>query len=253
VALRLRLAKLVWLDERGALEQRDGTRISYLGLEDLDALAEGQIGGSTVRGLELGGRAPLLRELRSLLAGGLPSAAICTPAGLADELFTFAGAGTFFTRERYLEVRALGVDELDAACDLIRRGVEEGYLVARDEAGLAEVLANAFGVFVERRYLAVIGALIPHARERAGELGSLYTLTRFVGEGVGSHLVAFALERARSLGCEYVYACTTREPVVGFFARNGFAQVGAEAIPQDKWRGYPPGRRQAVTCLRRDL
>ena len=88
---------------------------------------------------------------------------------------------------------------------------------------------------------------------RAAELASLYTLTRFLGEGVGAHLVLHALERARALGCEYVFACTISDRVAGFFERNGFQRVAPDEIPAEKWRDYDAERRAAVRCLRCDL
>ena len=241
-AARLRLAKIVWLDDEGGLEREGGGRISHV---DQAELAQLLLSGSK--------RAERLGDVAEMIDDGLPSAAICRPAGLGDELFTFAGSGTFFTREGYIEVRSLGLDEFDAGCDLIRRGVSEGYLVQRSEAELEEVITNAFGVFVERRYLAGIGALLPHASENAGELASLYTLTRFAGEGVGGHLVRHALDAARAEGFAYVYACTTQPRVVRFFEASGFAQVDPSRVPADKWLGYPEERRALVTCLRLDL
>lgn len=241
-ALHLRLAKLVWIDSVGGLKRAGGDRLSYVDQAALSDLRD-----------ESGERRGLLREIDNMVQGGLPSAAICTPDGLEDELFTYAGSGTFFTRDRYIEVRRLGLDDFDTAHDLVRRGVAEGYLVARDEQELEEVLTNAFGVFVEGRYLAGIGALIPHVSAGAGELGSLYTLTRFVGGGVGGHLVNYALEIAAERGFTYVYACTTQAHVVRFFESYGFEVVAPESIPSEKWANYPPERRTDVTCLRRDL
>jgi len=241
-AIRLRLAKLVWLDPRGGLERDGGGRLSYVDRGEID---------QTIRATPE--RAGLLHEISAMLDGGLPSVAICQPKALADELFTYAGVGTFFTRERYIEVRSLGLDEFDRAHDLIRRGVEEGFLVSRDPQQLEEVLTNAFGVFVERRYLAGIGALIPHPAHGAGELGSLYTLTRFAGEGVGGHLIAHACQAAQRQALDYVYACTTQPRVVRFFEEHGFAVVPPESIPPEKWSNYPAERRPAVVCLRRDV
>jgi hypothetical protein len=54
-----------------------------------------------------------------------------TLEGLADELFTYGGSGTIFTRERYVVVRRLCLDDYDAADDLIARGVAEGFLAPR--------------------------------------------------------------------------------------------------------------------------
>ena len=241
-ALHLRLAKLVWIEGVGGLLRPSGERRSYV---DLAALSGLIAAGDS--------RAELLREIEAMVQGGLPSAAICSPEGLEDELFTYAGSRTFFTRDRYIDVRKLGLDDFDTGHNLVRRGVEEGYLVARDERELEEVLTNSFGVFVEGRYLAGIGALIPHISANAGELGSLYTLTRFAGGGVGGHLVSYALELASGYGFSYVYACTTQSRVVRFFQANGFDVVEPGAIPPEKWSNYPAERREDVICLRRDL
>jgi N-acetylglutamate synthase-like GNAT family acetyltransferase len=260
VVLRLRLAKLIWIDDEGPLKDADGERISLLDGTGVEALLTGDARGwGNARRLLLG-------EIRTMVEGGLPAVNLCSLAGLADDLFTFEGSGTFFARERYLDVRRLSLDEFDAADRLIRRGVEEGYLVERGPDQLEEILANAFGVFVEGRYLAGVGALLPHAGEPGasgelgtsgepgcGEIGSLYTLTRFLGEGVGAHLVNFALECAAEQGFPYVFACTTSERVQTFFERHGFRVVGPDEIPREKWQGYPEERRARVRCVRCDL
>lgn len=246
-ALRLRLAKLIWIDRDGPLVNRSGERISFVDGAGIETLLAGPAAGWDAK------RGGLLREVGTMVAGGVPSVNLCSLSGLDADLFTFEGSGTFFARERYLDVRALSLDEFGAAERLIQRGVAEGYLVKRTPEQLEAVLANAFGVFVEGRYLAGVGALLPHPGDACGEIGSLYTLTRFLGEGVGGHLVRFALERAASRGFAYVFACTTSQPVQSFFERHGFRIVSPSEIPAEKWAGYPAERRARVRCVRRDL
>lgn len=249
IVSRLRLAKLVWVDGRGSLRDAAGQRISLLDHSDLSG------SGERSRAIVLDSTADkeLVREIRDLLEGGIASVNICSLAGLADELFTYAGSGTLLTRNRYLEVRRLGVDDFDAATDLIARGVEEGFLAPRSEAQIERALGSAFGVFVEGRFLAGIGALVDYAADGAAEIVSLYTVTRFAGEGVGGHLVGFAVERARAAGYAQIFACTTSSRVESFFVREGFALVGADSIPDGKWRDYPLDRRERVRCLSRAL
>ena len=244
VVLRLRLAKLIWLDAEGPLKDEQGERMSLVDVAALDALLQ--------RDTVTGDRRALLEEIRIMVAAGLPAVNLCSLAGLSDDLFTFEGSGTFFARERYLDVRRLSLDEFDAADRLIERGVVEGYLVERTPDQLEEILANAFGVFVEGRYLAGIGALLPHPASECGEISSLYTLTRFLGEGVGGHLLSFALECAVEHGFAYVFACTTSDRVVAFFERHGFREVSPEQIPAEKWADYPEERRARLRCMRRD-
>ena len=157
------------------------------------------------------------------------------------------------TRERYADVRALCVDDFDAASDLIARGVAEGYLVERDAHGLDRVLSGGIGVFIEGRDLAGVGSLLPHPDEGAGEIASLYTVTRYLGEGVGHQIVAFAVDRARAAGYRYVFACTTSDRVAAFFERSGFGRVDGDSIPAAKWAGYPSERRVRLICMRHDL
>ncbi len=242
--LRLGIGKLVWLDRAGGLTRADGSRISFLDLEDLAALrASGEA--------TLAPRDELLAEIETALRAGLRAVNLCTVEGLANELFTYAGSGTLITRERYVDVRPLTLDDFSAAHDLITRGIAEGYLALRTPTQVDGIFAHGFGAFVESHHLAGIGALVPH--ESSGEIVSLYTLTRFLGEGIGGHLVRALCDRAAAHGDAFVFACTTTARVVGFFERHGFAVVPSDALPASKWRDYDEIRREQVVCLRRDL
>lgn len=248
LALRLGLFKIVWLDPAGGLRAAGDERLSFVHQAELHQLLAGEGAGLASRE-----RVPLWLGIERMLEAGVPAVNVCSAEGLDAELFTYAGSGTLFTRERYMDVRALGVDDYDAACDLVSRGVSEGYLAPRSEDSVEAVLASGFGAFVEGSHLAGLGALLPGGDGRSGEIASLYTLTRFLGEGVGVSLVGFAVERARALGYAYVYACTTSNRVGAFFERNGFTAVSPDAIPVEKWHGYDPARRSRVRCFRRDM
>ena len=242
-ALRLGLSKLMWIDPGGGLRRSDGSRDSFVDLRDLRLiLAEGAPAESPAR-------RRLLGSIERALEAGLAAVNLSTLEGLADELFTYAGSGTLFTREGYMVVRRLGLDDYDAAHDLVGRGVAEGYLAERSPEEIEEVLASGFGAFVEGYHLAGVGALLEHGRSGVGEIACLYTLTRFLGEGVGGHLVRFALDRARERGLSHVFACTTSERVESFFARQGFRPVEPEALPAEKWQSYDPDRKRRVRCL----
>jgi amino-acid N-acetyltransferase len=247
IVLRLALSKLMWVDAAGGLRRADASRRSFVDLEELRRLLRNRASR------EHPTRLALLREIEMALSAGVGAVNLSTLEGLADELFTYAGSGTLFTRERYVLVRRLGLEDYDAAADLIARGVAEGYLVPRAPEEVERIFVSGFGAFVEGRHLAGLGALLEHPGAGAAEIASLYTLTRFLGEGIGSHLVHFALERARNRGLGFAFACTTSERVVDFFERQGFRPVGTDEIPAEKWRAYDPDRRGRVRCLRRDL
>jgi len=163
IALRLGVTKLVWIDRDGAVLGDDGRRLSFVDLGELRKIRSANPGGASRR-------AVILREVESLLGAGIPAVNLCSLEGLADELFTYAGSGTLFSRERYVEVRRLGIDDFDAADDLIARGVAEGYLAPRSPEAVERVLANGFGAFVEGRHLAGIGALLHWEQAKAAEI-----------------------------------------------------------------------------------
>jgi amino-acid N-acetyltransferase len=246
VAERLGVFKLVWLDREGGLVDANGVRHAFVHLGELAEL----LAASDARPDDP--RARFWREVETTLRAGVPAVNVCSLDALDDELFSYAGSGTLFTRERYVQVRHLGVDDFDAAQDLVRRGAAEGYLAPRSADDVDEILAGGFGAFVEDRHLAGIAALLLHGGNSA-ELASLYTLTRFVGEGVGGHLVAFGLALARELGRAYVFACTTSERVGSFFERQGFRPVAQGEVPPSKWDDYDAERRERVRCFRFDL
>ena len=245
VTLQLRLSKLLWVRPSGGLLNESGERISLVDLEQLRLLQAREEEPDPIG-------APLLSEIAVMLEHGTPSISLCAPEGMVRELFTFSGSGTLFTPERYTHVRDLGLDDFDAAADLIRVGTEEGFLLPRSASDVRFILTHAFGVFIEGRYLAGIGSLLPYPSEAMGEIASLYTVTRFAREGIGEHLVYYALEKAAQAGLGRVFACTTSEKVEGFFLRQGFEAVGMDALPDSKWASYTEERLREVVCLMRD-
>jgi N-acetylglutamate synthase-like GNAT family acetyltransferase len=253
-AQALRLAKLVWIQSTPPITRGDRSgRVSVVDLSHLGPLLENGSATDDSGYVTRPERRALLKAVRDLIQSGLPAVNVCSAADIAKELLTYAGAGTFFTRDRYAEVRKLGLDDFDQASDLIARGEADGFLVPRDPESRDAVLAHAVGLFIEGRYLAGIGAILPYPEERAVEVASLYALTRYVGEGVGGQIVRYAIERAAEADLSYVFSCTTSERVEAFFKRHGFRVVGPDALPKTKWENYARERRERVRCLRFDV
>ena len=245
IVLALGIRKLVWVDAEGGLIRADGERDSFIDAAELrDRIAEAEEGGPF---------SEILVNAEAMLSAGVAAVNLCKLEGVADELFTYDGSGTLFTREGYVAVRGLGLDDFDAAADLIQRGIVEGYLAPRTPEQIERVLESAFGAFIGGDHLAGLGTLLTYSDDQAAEIASLYTLTRFVGEGVGGHLIHFAVEQASAQACRFVFACTTSPRVEAFFERNGFRKVDRGEVPETKWRAYDPARRSQVVCLRRDL
>jgi N-acetylglutamate synthase-like GNAT family acetyltransferase len=252
-ALALRLAKVVWIQSSPPITRRERSgRVSVVDLAHLDPLLDSGFGSDDAAYEARTERRVLLEAIRDLIRGGVPAVNVCAAGDIEKELLTYAGAGIFFTRDRYAEVRKLGLDDFDPANDLIAKGEADGYLVPRDAASRDAVLAHGVGLFIEGRYLAGIGAILPYPEEGAAEVASLYALTRYVGEGVGGQIVRHAIERAAEEGWSYLFSCTTSDRVEKFFQRHGFRVVSPDAVPKAKWENYADERRERVRCLRFD-
>src|SRR5207247_994280 len=218
LATALRIPKLVLVDPEGGLLAGQPRRLSFVDANVLETLlrhGEAEWAG-------LGGRRGLLVAVRDALEGGVESVNLCTPEGIAEELFTYVGSGTLFTRGDYCHVAPLGLDDFAQAERLLERGQREGLLKLRSPDEIAGVLAVGFGATVCDRHLAGIAGLLtaPYAAERAGEIVGLYTITRFKGEGIGERLVSRLLAEAAKRGLAYVFACAVDERAVQVFLRR---------------------------------
>src|SRR5205809_692893 len=251
LATALRIPKLVLVDPEGGLLAGQPRRLSFVDANVLETLlrhGEAEWAG-------LGGRRGLLVAVRDALAGGVESVNLCTPEGVAEELFTYVGSGTLFTQGDYCHVAPLALDDFAQAERLNERGRREGLLKPRTPEEVAELLASGFGAMICGRHLAGVAGLLtaPYAEAHAGEIVGLYTITRFKGEGIGGRLVNRLLAEAESRGLEYVFACAVDRRAQQFFERLGFERVSADAVPAAKWVGYDRRRRARVAVFRRRL
>lgn len=229
LALRLGVHKMVVVDPRGGLRTESGAR-SFVTVAAALRLARGDRGADSWRSAEI-------KALAEIVRGGLDSVNLTTAEGAAAELFTYEGAGTLLTRGEYCHVEKLGVDDFAQANALLDRGEREGFLLPRSAAERGRLLLGAYGAWFEGR-LAGIASLETEAykRQRAAEIVGLYTITRFVGEGVGVRVIEALVGAAEAARCKSIFACTSDARAARFFERHGFERVDPAAVPKRKWR-----------------
>lgn len=256
ISLVLRMSRLVWVDGDGGITDAEGQVMAFFnGVRLAHVLRKQPLSSHDPRW-------PLLEMFQSLLAGGVKAISLCRLADMDQELFTYQGCGSFFSRQPYCHVRRLGLDDFERAANLIQKGEQEGFLLTRSEREVSAVLAGSYGAFILEGHLAGLCALQTEAYQetKAGEIASLYTLTRFQGTGVGLQLLRHLVRDAKRLGLQYLFACTHYERVADFFLhahfshhRHGFCRVDAHQVPPEKWRGYDAARKKRVVCLRLNL
>jgi N-acetylglutamate synthase-like GNAT family acetyltransferase len=246
LASRLDVFKLVLLDRQGGLTDAEGERDSFVQIRQLNRLARRE--RSKLRRV-------ILRAARRALEDGVNSVNLAAPRNVYEELFSFIGTGTLFTKAAYGSVKSIALEDFEEAEAMIKRGQNEGLLLTRNDEEIAQILPSCFGYRVADEHLAGICSLLtePYHRERAGELTALYTLTRFQGEGVGAELVREVLKEAQERKLRYVFACTSEEHAARFFRRLKFRKVGPGDIAAAKWRGYNRERIKRLSIFRIDL
>jgi N-acetylglutamate synthase-like GNAT family acetyltransferase len=251
MASRLRVFKLVMLDRAGGLTDSDDETDSFVDLRQVRrALAREKAPL----------RRALIRAARRAVEDGVASVNLTTPRQVYEELFSFVGTGTLFTEQRYANVQQISIDDFEEVEALIVRGQNEGFLLPRSAAEIANLLPSCFGYRVGDEHLAGVCALLtePYRRERAGEITGLYTLTRFLGEGVASELIKEVIAEAQARRLAYVFACTSEERAARFFGhlRIGklkFRRVGPKSVAPPKWRGYEKSRIARLSIFRCDF
>ena len=246
LASRLRTFKLVLLDRQGGLTAKNGGRLSFVELGRVNR---------TARRERSRARRAMLRAVKRALEDGVGSVNLVTPRDVYEELFSYLGCGTMFTQAQYGSARPISIDDFEEVEALVVRGQNEGVLLPRTHEDIAAILPSCFGYRIGDEHLAGICSLLtePYRREHAGELTTLYTLTRFQGEGVAAELTKEVLKEAAARKLRYVFACTSEERAARFFQRLQFRRVAPHDVPAAKWHGYDRARRGRLSIFRVDL
>ena len=244
LASKLGVHKLVVVDTRGGIRTGETVK-SFV---TADALARLARKGTNHSGWTRGE----LRELRATVIAGVDTVNLTAAEVLDAELFSYGGAGTLLTASEYCRVEPLRLDDFTQALTLLDRGEREGFLLSRTPRQRARLLLSAYGAWFEGHRLAGIAALETDAyrKEKLGEVVGLYTITRFLGEGVGVRILEALTAVATERGCTAMFACTSNARAGTFFERNGFSPVEPADLPARKWKGR---RRPLPECFWREI
>ena len=246
LASRLRVFKLILLDRDGGVFDRASERLAFVESKRIRRL---------VRVMRSKTRRAEIRAVERALKDGVGSVNLVAPRDVYEELFSFIGAGTLFTKVQYGFARPISIDDFEEVEALIGRAQAEGFLLSRSSEQIAHLLPSTFGYRVGDEHLAGICSLLtePYRREHAGELTALYTLTRFQGEGVAVELAKEVIREAQARMLRYVFACTSEDRAARFFRRIGFREAKPSQVPAAKWRGYDRSRIAKLWLFRYEI
>jgi hypothetical protein len=158
LASRLDVFKLVLVDRQGGLTEPDGQRDSFVQIRQINRLARRE--RSKLRRV-------ILRAARRALEDGVNSVNLTAPRSVYEELFSFIGTGTLFTKAAYGSVKSIALEDFEEAEAMIKRGQNEGLLLMRSDDEIAQVLPSCFGYRASGGHLLFVDRTVP-SRTRRG-------------------------------------------------------------------------------------
>jgi amino-acid N-acetyltransferase len=158
------------------------------------------------------------------------------------ELFSNLGAGAMIYRDEYESIRPLTDEDIPAVLRIMEPFMEQGTLLRRSDGDIREKIGD-WAVYEIDGQIHACGALHDWG-EGQGEIAALAIDPDYEDMGLGSRLVRFLLEKARSRGYSRVFVLTT--VTHDWFELMGFRETNVESLPELKRRAYDTARRSKI-------
>lgn len=162
---------------------------------------------------------------------------------LLQELFSQDGAGTMITHDTYDDIRSASINDVGGIQSLIKPLENEGILLARSCEQIERDLKHY--VVIERDgFVLACGALLPYDNQCHAECACIAVHPEFQKEGHGTRLIKFLENKAKQLGCNTIFAMTTRS--LHWFYDNGYQKSQLQALPADRQKAISSKRNSRV-------
>jgi amino-acid N-acetyltransferase len=184
--------------------------------------------------------------------GGVPRVHIIDGTiqeGILAEVFSNYGVGTMIHANEYQSIRKAQKKDVRAIHALILSGVEADELLKRTRAEVERQI-NDFFVFEVDRNPVACGALHQYPDVKKAELACVYVDQRFENKGIGSKLIRYAEDLARSLGYEELL-CLSTQAINYFVQKGGFRLGSPEDLPPARRHLYDRSGRKSQVLLKR--
>jgi len=139
-----------------------------------------------------------------------------------------------------MTIRSARMPDAPAICELINYHAERGRMLHRS---LEDVYSTMRAFLVAEADGQTVGCVaVAVTWTDLAEVRSLAVAPQWLGRGVGSALLAAAIDDARRLGVRKLFALTYEKD---FFARRGFEVLDRQTLPEKVWR-------ECIACPKRD-
>lgn len=162
---------------------------------------------------------------------------------LLDELFSEEGVGTMIHSDSYREIRPIREEDIPEVLSMVARSMMDSKLVDRSYEEFANNLSHYYVLTLDESIIGCI-AVYPYPENNSAELGCLYIKRSFEGMGYGKSLCAFAQEKAKEMGAEFIFA-VSQSAVYYFRDRLNYAQYPRESLPDSRRKALENSGRQS--------
>lgn len=197
------------------------------------------------------GMASKLRHAARATRDGVPRVHLISSRSedaLLSELFSNEGVGLMVYSDAYQKVRPATRGDIDELYLLIHRAIEDEQLIERSRSDIQGAIEDYIVLEIDGN---VVGCVAVHPSSDSGkaELACLYVKKGHTGQGYGSILVAAAIDRAKQLGYENLFALSTQ--AAGYLERGGFVRSDdLTLLPDERREKWAKNGRNAVLLIR---
>jgi amino-acid N-acetyltransferase len=161
---------------------------------------------------------------------------------LLKEIFSNRGFGTMIYANQHDNIRPMAMGDVPEMLRLMQPAIDEGVLVPRSEADLAEHLDD-YAIYEVDGTVHACAALQAYS-DRQGEIAGLMVDETYKNLGIGQRMVSYLLERAAAKKLKSVFVLTTQTS--DWFSKMGFSHGKIADLPPERQKSYNRKRKPLI-------
>ena len=151
-----------------------------------------------------------------------------------QELFSDVGQGSMVYQNHYAGIRAMLIEDIDNVLNLMHPFIETGTILPRS----AEVLQAAYEDYIvyeidgDIKACCALHMYIETDNGVQAEIAGIVVDSNYSGMGIGPKMVAYLLERAKTMNAKSIFILTTQ--TADWFESLGFTEDTVESLPSKR-------------------
>lgn len=233
VAEALNAAKLIFLTETMALQQKDSPSAQWSIYEADNFLKKNksQLPVEIVSKLEHGIKACKNGVSRVHILDGMADGA------LIEEVFSNEGVGSMIYANEYTAIRKAMKKDVRAILNLIQNSVSSEELVERSRQDILNEIDDFYVFEIDSHIVGCVSIPILQENPKIAEMGCLYVASGHENQGIGKKLMLFTETRAREMEVQKLLALST-QAFNYLQTKGGFQEASVDILPEGRRQKY---------------